>query len=136
MPEAFKLPCLKNYHCHGGEYSLTTTIFGEEALTLHCITQIALPGIYEYTTSGLAMTPTSYLFTLHVFTSSEHYLFGRLACYSTLFTDFRCCTLALIVHFWVDTSNVDPAGLLTINRRIIIPQISHACRWPLQAHSA
>ena len=29
------------------------------------------------------MTPTSYFFTLHVFTSLEHYLFGRLACYST-----------------------------------------------------
>ena len=32
------------------------------------------------------------------------------------------------VHFRVDTSNVDPAGLLTINRRIIIPQISYTCR--------
>ena len=46
-------------------------------------------GNQPYTTSGLAMTPTSYFFTLHVFTSLEHYLFGRLACYSTNLTESR-----------------------------------------------
>ena len=41
-------------------------------------------GNQPYTISGLAMTPTLCFGILHVFTSLEHYLFGRLACYSTV----------------------------------------------------